>query len=123
MMHSINELYKINGTGYYTKAYIEAHNIPKCKRLNGSASGWETVHHIGANKNGYVQVHTLLGTINAYLYGEKTWFDTEAERDEYRAQRNADKAEQTKKNQMIKIILSHYENMSISELEKVVATL
>ena len=29
MMHTINELYKINGEKFYTADYIEAHNIPK----------------------------------------------------------------------------------------------
>jgi hypothetical protein len=38
MMHTYEELYKIDGQKFYTRAYIEVNNIPKAKRYD--REGW-----------------------------------------------------------------------------------
>lgn len=123
MMHSVNELYHINGQKLYTKDYIEAHNIPKRNIYDiHSEGGWSEVMYINNNK-GIINIYTAQGKKVGYLYGQYTWFDTEAERDEYRAQRNVEREEETKRNKMLKAIMEHYKNMSTEELAKVMATL
>ena len=77
---------------------------------------------LGPDK-GTKNITTANGKRTVYTYGEKTWFDTEAERDEYRAQRNTEREEETKRNKMLKAIMEHYKNMSTEELAKVMATL
>ena len=123
MMHNVNELYHINGQKLYTKDYIEAHNIPKRNIYDiHSEGGWSEVMYINNNK-GIINIYTTQGKKVGYLYGQYTWFDTEAERDEYRAQRNVEREEETKRNKMLKAIMEHYKNMSTEELAKVMATL
>lgn len=123
MMHNVNELYHINGQKLYTKDYIEAHNIPKRNIYDiHSEGGWSEVMYINNNK-GIINIYTAQGKKVGYLYGQYTWFDTEAERDEYRAQRNIEREEETKRNKMLKAIMEHYKNMSTEELTKVMATL
>ena len=46
-----------------------------------------------------------------------------AERDEYRAQRNTEREEETKRNKMLKTIAEYYKTMTTEELEAFVATL
>ena len=123
MMHNVNELYHINGQKLYTKDYIEAHNIPKRNIYDiHNEGGWSEVMYINNNK-GIINIYTAQGKKVGYLYGQYTWFDTEAERDEYRAQRNVEREEETKRNKMLKAIMEHYKNMSTEELAKVMATL
>ena len=123
MMHNVNELYHINGQKLYTKDYIEAHNIPKRNIYDiHSEGGWSEVMYINNNK-GIINIYTAQGKKVGYLYGQYTWFDTEAERDEYRAQRNVEREEETKRNKMLKAIMEYYKNMSTEELAKVMATL
>lgn len=123
MMHNVNELYHINGQKLYTKDYIETHNIPKRNIYDiHSEGGWSEVMYINNNK-GIINIYTAQGKKVGYLYGQYTWFDTEAERDEYRAQRNVEREEETKRNKMLKAIMEHYKNMSTEELAKVMATL
>lgn len=116
MMHTINELYKINGEKFYTADYIEAHNIPKAKKYG--AEGWSRCYGLGANK-GTKNIHTADGVKVVYTYGEKTYFDTEEERDTYREQQTIARAELTKKNKLLKAIDCYYRTMSIEELEEV----
>lgn len=121
MMHDYTELYKISGQKYYTEDYLIAHNIPMGKRFSDEGKARRCVS-LGTDK-GYINIHTAEGVRRVYTYGAYTWFDTEAERDEYRAQRNAQMAENTKRNKMLKAIMAHYESMSTEELEQVMATL
>ena len=121
MMHTYKELYQIGGKGYYTEDYLIANNIPVGKRFSDEGKARPCVH-LGTDK-GTKNIITTNGKRTVYTYGEKTWFDTEAERDEYRAQRNAEREEETKRNKMLKTIMEYYKTMSTEELEQVMATL
>ena len=120
MMHSYKELVKLNGKGFYTHDYMTANNVPKADCYD--AEGWHNCCSLGVNKDTII-IHTAEGTITGYAYGEKTWFDSREERDAYRAQRNADREEEIKRNKMLKAIMEHYKTMSTEELEQVMATL
>ena len=120
MMHTNKELYKINGEKFYTADYIVANNIPKATKQD--KSGWSHCMYLGTDK-GTKNIHTANGVRVVYTYGEKTWFDTEEERDAYRAEQNKARAEQTKKNALLKEIKEYYEEMNIDQLEKALAML
>lgn len=120
MLHSYKELYKINGKGFYTKDYIEANNVSKAAHYG--QEGWCNCFSLGTNKN-TITIHTAAGIIKGYAYGEKTWADSQEERDTYRAQRNAERTDNAKRNAMLKAIMEHYSSMTTEELEQVVVTL
>jgi len=117
MMHTINELYKIDGAKFYTADYIIKHNIPKAKSYNDT-NGWSKCYGLGTDR-GTKNIHTADGVKVVYTYGEKTYFDTAEERDAYRVQQNIARAELNKKNKLLKAINSHYQTMSVEELEEV----
>ena len=120
MMHTIKELYKINGEKFYTADYITAHNIPKATGYN--EQGWSKCYGLGTDR-GTKNIHTADGVKTVYTYGEKTWFDTAEERDAYREEQKIARAELNKKNKMLKAIMEHYQSMSVEELEKVLANI
>ena len=121
MMHTYKELYQIGGKGYYTEDYLIANNIPmgKCFSDEGKARRCVSL----STDKGTKTICTAQGKRTIYTYGEKTWFDTEPERDAYRTQRNADREEEGKRNKMLKAIMEHYKTLSTEELEQVMATL
>lgn len=121
MMHTYKELYKIGGKGFYTEDYLVANKVPMGNNFGEEGKARRCVG-LGPDK-GTKNITTANGKCTVYTYGEKTWFDTEAERDEYRAQRNAEREEETKRNKMLKAIMEHYKTMSTEELAKVMATL
>ena len=120
MMHTIKELYKINGEKFYTADYITAHNIPKATGYN--EQGWSKCYGLGTDR-GTKNIHTADGVMTVYTYGEKTWFDTAEERDAYREEQKIARAELNKKNKMLKAIMEHYQSMGVEELEKGLANI
>ena len=58
MMHTIKELYKINGEKFYTADYITAHNIPKATGYN--EQGWSKCYGLGTDR-GTKNIHTANG--------------------------------------------------------------
>lgn len=121
MMHTYKELYKIGGKGFYTEDYLIANNILMGNNFGEEGKACRCVS-LGPDK-GTKNITTAQGKRIVYTYGEKTWFDTKAERDEYRAQRNTEREEETKRNKILKAIMEHYKTMSTEELAKVMATL
>lgn len=123
MMHNVNELFHINGQRLYTWDYIEKYGIQKRNIYNiHDQSGWSEVMYINNNK-GILNIYTAQGKKIGYLYGQYTWFDTREERDAYRAERNVEREEETKRNKMLKVIMEYYKTLSTEELEKMVASL
>ena len=125
MKHSIKELYKINGKGIYSWDYIEANNIPKAKSCSGE-DGYREQLYVNSNK-GILKVTTTEGIKIVYLYGEKTWFDSEEERDAYRVERAAEREHLIKRNKVLKIInekiATHLDTLTTEQLEALLATL
>lgn len=110
MKHSIKELYVINGKGVYHQTYLDSIDTTDCHITRK--------HYIINNpkKDGEFYYTTTEGKVKAWLYGEKTWFDTKAERDEYRAQRNAEMNERAKRKALIDRVLNYCDNLSDEEL-------
>ena len=107
MKHSVNELYKISGKGYYTEDYI------KEKYFVGAVS---KVYYIGARDTAKIKTAKYIKEI--YLYGEKTWFDTREERDAYREEANKNHTKMVSKNKVIKLINEKLKGMTEEELNE-----
>lgn len=120
MKHSVRELVKVNGKGYYTQEYVEVNGIPQARTFGAGNSGWQTVLWVN-QKKGVIKIQTPTQVITGYLYGEKTWFDTEAERDEYRAACLAERAEAAYRKQLLENIMAQYAQLDTAELEKIIA--
>ena len=112
MMHTVNELKRINNRKLYTMDYIEKNNVSK-----------SDISNVGYLVSSTITINTANGIIKGFMYGEHTWFDTEEERDAYRAARNTERAEELKRNKMLKVIMEHYKTLTTEELERIVATL
>ena len=87
MKHDISELFKINGKpGFYHERYFDGYGAdldhPKLK-------GYIKRAHPTTTKTGYIYINIMDGLRKkVFMYGEYTWFDTEAERDAYRVEQN-----------------------------------
>lgn len=112
MMHPVNEIYRIakpNTKVAYSYNYYFKENAPE----GASALNWYTAKEL--------KVNAPDGSIKTiYMYGEKHWAFTLEEVEAYRAEQNAIKEAQRKRNKLLKTIMAQYEEMSIEELEKIV---
>lgn len=132
MMHSINEIYTVyNGAEkirYVTKEYLVANGIPtpKYKELRtmervGLVYAHKVLSHCNNNKP--VKVLDVDGVKLIYLYGEKTWFDTLEERDEYREEQAMIREKEKQLNKVKKAIIERLETMSLKQLNEVLASM
>ena len=132
MMHSINEIYTIYNTTnkihYATKDYCVANNIPmvtskECTKMrsNGTVCAHTTSYHVNNNKP--VKVLDVDGIKLIYLYGEKTWFDTEEELINHRAVEQAKRVINAEQNRLKKLINDRLDGMSVEQLEMLLARL
>jgi len=106
MMHEITELRRINNRKLYTADYLEMNGLTK--------KDTDPVYYVIADE---ITINTAAGITKGYMYGEKTWFDSRAERDAYRMMRNAERAEELKRNKIIKAITAKCKEMTTEELE------
>ena len=119
MMHSVEELYCIDGRGCYTWDYICAKGIPVVKSLRDRVEGDAyTMSGFGPN-TGSRRMYDADGYKIIYLYGEKTWFDTEEERDAYRAQRNVERAESARRNKAKAKVMTYLDTLTTEQIEKI----
>jgi len=104
MKHTMNELYKTGRNTYCTHDYIEMNKLVEYKRVSYLVNKDE------------IPYHTINGLKIAYMYGEKTWFDTKEERDTYREKQAKARAELVAKNKVIKAINEKLKEMNEAEL-------
>lgn len=115
MKHNVKELYKVNGEKFYTEDYLAIYNIPKAKSWD-IRNGWTVAHALGSNKDSF-RIYTAEGVKIAYAYGEKTWFDTQEERDAYREEQNILRTITSHRNKVLKEITNKLNLMTTEELE------
>lgn len=112
MMYPIREIYRItkpNAKVNWQYDYYFKENAPE----GASALNWYTAKEL--------KVKAPDGSIKTiYMYGEKHWAFTLEEVEAHRAEQNAIKEAQRKRNKLLKTIMAQYEEMSIEELEKIV---
>lgn len=112
MKHSITELYTINGQrGLYTEDYLNAYGVYTAETYSAWTEGKAYPVHSRAN-GGTLNVHTAEGMKVVYTIGEKTWYDTEEERQQVR-EAMAHRKE----------LLAKLDKLSTANLEKLVTKL
>jgi hypothetical protein len=130
MKHSINELYYTatikEGTfcrtyTYFTERYREANNIPLTKRFNPTDDGM--AHRLNSKMGDSFVLLDTNGKRRVYLYGEKTWFDTEEERDAYREKMRDERAEEIARNKVKREIAAILDQMTTEELQALLTSL
>lgn len=131
MKHSFKELYTLynhpSKIRYATAAYLKENNIPiddqygirlrdKGKVCAGYAS-YATSHIKG------IKVLDIDGVKLIFMYGEKSWFDTEEERDEYRQAMMVERALEAERNKVKNAVIAKLDRMSKADLEKLLEIL
>ena len=112
-----------------TKEYLEQNKIPydltlkekNARRYEGLAYAIHCNSYVNANKP--VKVLDANGIKLIYLFGEKTWFDTQEELDEYRKDYWAEMSIINQKNKLKKEINAILDSMEIQDLEILLAKL
>lgn len=116
MKHSIEEVYCINGkNGTYTAAYLVANNIPVGKHHTLLQEGY-------ARKCSYkvapaFYLTEVSGKRKVFMYGEKTWFDTEEELAAYRILASAEMAEKKIRNLAKKGLAEMIDGLTVEEVK------
>ena len=130
MKHSITELYYTatikegnicHTYTYFTERYRKANKIQLTKRFNPIDDGM--AHRLHSKMGDSFVLLDTNGKRRVYLYGEKTWFDTKEERDTYREEMNDERAQETARNKVKKALNEKLDQMTIEELQALLATL
>lgn len=126
MKHNIEELYRVynntnNKSKLVTLEYVQANNIatPSLRDKNKHlVYARPEIAHVNNNKP--VKVLDVNDTIKlVYLFGEKTYFDSQEELDAYRQEFQKEQALSKERNAVKKEILAKLEGFSTEELKKI----
>ncbi|MBR2433184.1 MAG: hypothetical protein IKB21_01085 [Clostridia bacterium] len=129
MKHSIEELYSLrngNHRSLMTKEYCKANGIiiatdrAVWKACQKSGAIYAMPAHSHNNNNKPVKVLDVNGIKLIYLFGEKTYFDTQEELDSYREVFHKEQAKEREINKLKKELLAKVEGMSAEELKKII---
>jgi hypothetical protein len=108
MKHSINELYRVQGT---TKLITEEANsllhIPTHRALSYQ------------HKGDAVTVIDVDSTKTIYMFGEKTWFDTQEELNEHRAQYQAEMNARKERKKIMDALIAEFDRMPTEKLRSI----
>lgn len=119
MKHSINELYSIKGQrGLYTEDYLNAYGVYVAETYRTWTSG-KAYPVDSRTSNGTLSVHTANGVKVVYTIGEKTWYDTEEERQQARKTNEVKRAEQARR----RMAMEKLDKLSTKQLEKLIEKL
>lgn len=114
MLHNINELYRAQGSNkLLTK---EAGEIVQKHRPVYK------VHHYIHHKDA-VNVYDVDGVKTIYMFGEKTWFDTQEELDAHRAAYQKEQEKLKERNKIKKSIIAKLDNMTTEQLQAILESL
>lgn len=126
MKHNINELYRVyntvnNKSRLVTLEYVQANNIAiPSHRDRDNHLVYATTESYHTNNNKPLRVLDVNDTIKlVYLFGEKTYFDSQEELDAYREEYKREQTLSIERNKVKKEILAKLDNMSTSELIKI----
>lgn len=119
MKHSITELYTIKGLkGIYSEDYLDYHFVKVAPKYTTQQEG--EAYPLSYRTNaGTLNVHTATGIKVVYTIGEKTWYDTEEERQQARKANEDKRAEQARR----RMAMEKLDKLSTKQLEKLVEKL
>ena len=124
MKHNINELMSLFNAKtmntYATVEYCKAMGIPM-SRANRETYCRPASYHTNTGKP--VNVLDVNGVKVIYLFGEKTWFDTEEELIAYRTAYNEQRAKAKERNDLKRQLLAKVEMMTTEEMRALVEQL
>lgn len=116
MQHSIEEVYSINGrTGTYTAAYLAANGIRVGSHHTLLQEGYAVKCGYKVAKSFYLT--DVNGKRKVFMYGEKTWFDTEEELFAHRITVAAEMAENRIRNLAKRGLAEMIDGMSVEEVK------
>lgn len=130
MKHSISEIYivhsNISGANLMvTEQYVMANNIPTPDyrdRTKHLIYARPMLSHLNNNKP--IAVRDLGDEVKLiYLFGEKSWFDSQEELDAYRVEYQREREESIARNKVKKAVIEKLEGMSKAELEALLVAL
>ena len=108
MIHSISELYRAQGSNkLLTKEAAELVPVRVYRAIHKTHSG------------DAVKVYDVDGIKTIYMFGEKTWFDTQEELNEYRAQYHAEQELKEERRKVQNEIIAELNKMSTEQLKAV----
>lgn len=110
MKHSIKELYRAQGS---TKLLTEAAAEVVRKRV----VVYRACHHI--HKKDAVEVYDVDEVKIIYMFGEKTWFDTQEELNEHRAQYQAEMNALKERKKIMDALIAEFDKMPTEKLQSI----
>lgn len=130
MQHKVEELFTIwNGTERTTMAtitYVKANKIPVLtNKRDELAYDKENLIYATHKISGIVHNKQPIRVLDKngikliYLFGEKIWFNSQEERDEFSQNYWAEENKKRARNKMIKAITEKLANLSDDELQKI----
>lgn len=126
MKHSINELYTLHNYHHNphlaTRKFVESQGLPIGKssyHMRGYDGPYAVPTPYLIHHSDEVKVADKDGIKIVFLFGEKTWFDTQEELNEHRAQYQIERQALIERTKIKKAILQKLENMTTNELIEV----
>ena len=129
MKHEIKELFKVHNIGdgqinIATKDFLEKNSIViaegrYAQMYDKHGEIYATSLISRANSGKPLKVHSANGIKLIYLFGEKTWFDTQEELNKYREDFQKEQAFIHEHNKLKKAINEKLNEMTIEELKQI----
>jgi coenzyme F420-reducing hydrogenase delta subunit len=126
MTHHINELYTMTANNkkvYCSRLFLEQNGLTVTSREEHTTSKIIVRKCSGVVNKDTIKVLFKSGERTVYIYGSYHWFDTEQERDAYRAQAQAEYKATVERNKIQKAIVAKLDTMTKEQLESVLALL
>ena len=129
MKHDVTEIYSIKkhisaNNFYCTLEYCENNNVSIYDSRKNPKGVARRCGAILASSAQSFKWHDANGVMHiGYLYGEHVWFDTKEERDNYRAVQNAKREAEKARNKVKNEIIDRLNDMSVEQLEMLLAKL
>jgi hypothetical protein len=126
MTHHTDELYTMTANNkrvYCSRLFLEKNGLTVTDRRERTTAKITVSKCFGVSNKDTIKVLFASGERTVYIYGSHHWFDTERERDEYRAQAQAEYKAMVERNTVQKAINAKLDTMTKEQLESVLALL
>ena len=126
MTHHTDELYTMTANNkkvYCSRLFLEKNGLTVTARENRTTAKIVVSKCFGVTNKDTIKVLFASGERTVYIYGSYHWFDTERERDVYKAQTQAEYKAMVERNKVQKAIVSKLDTMTKEQLESVLALL
>jgi hypothetical protein len=108
---------------YCSRLFLEKNGLTVTDRGDHTTAKIRVSKCFGVTNKNTIKVLFASGERTVYIYGSYHWFDSERERDEYKAQAQAEYKAMVERNKVQKAIVSKLDTMTKEQLESVLALL